>query len=109
MTVSTVELLGGFTGLALFRATFFATARLGIVLAKRFPGFDLATVRLAALSRADTEPLRTLPRGVDFLFPTVARFFRLAMIATLDGHSKDCPHSVLAESRTKQGRRGATL
>jgi hypothetical protein len=76
VTVSTVEALGGFTGLALFRATFFAAARLGLALPKRFLGFDLATVRFVALRRADLEPLLILPRAVDFLFPTIARFFR---------------------------------
>jgi len=37
--------LGGFTGLALFRATFFTRARLGLALAKRFLGAGLATAR----------------------------------------------------------------
>ena len=44
-TVSTAAVLGGFTGLALFRATFFTRARLGLALAKRFLGAGLATAR----------------------------------------------------------------
>jgi hypothetical protein len=61
VTVSTVEALGGFTGLALFRATFFAMGRFGPALAKRFFGFDLLPPWL---------------RAVDLLFRRVTRFFR---------------------------------
>jgi hypothetical protein len=76
VTVSTVEVLGGYTGLALFRATCFAAPRLGIGLAKRFLDFDLAAVRLATLPRAGLRVLRPWLRAVDFLFRRVARFFR---------------------------------
>jgi len=76
VTLSTVEVLGGFTGLALFRATFFATGRFGLALAKRFAGFDLATVRLAALPRVGLRVLPPWLRAVDFLCRRVARFFR---------------------------------
>jgi hypothetical protein len=47
-----------------------------LVLAKRFVGFDLATIRFPALPRAGLEVLLPGLRAVDFLFPTVDRFFR---------------------------------
>jgi hypothetical protein len=37
--------LGGFTGLALFRTIFFTRARSGLALIKRFLGVGLATAR----------------------------------------------------------------
>jgi hypothetical protein len=80
--VSTAGLLGGFIDLPFFRATFFAPTSLGLALVERFLGVGFATVRLAAFARADFEALRVLPRAVDFPFRTVARFFRVAMIAT---------------------------
>jgi uncharacterized membrane protein YdfJ with MMPL/SSD domain len=76
VTGSTVEVLGGLTGLVLLRVTFFALARVGIAVAKLFVGFDLATVRFAALPRAGSGALRPWLRVVDFLFRRFALFFR---------------------------------
>ena len=73
-TVSTVRVLGGFTGLAVFRATLFARARLGLTSANRFLGVGLATARLTALRREDLEVLRALRCVVAFRFRT-ALFF----------------------------------
>jgi hypothetical protein len=58
VTVLTVEMLGGFTTLALFPATCFAPVRLGLALARPFRVFDLVAVHLAALPRVG---LRVLP------------------------------------------------
>ena len=58
VTVSTAEMLGGFAALALFRATCFAPARLGIAFARPLRGFDLAAVRLVALPRVGLRVLR---------------------------------------------------
>ena len=63
-----------FTGLAFFRATFFALGRLALVTA--FFDLNLVAVRLAALPRTDLEDLRALSRTVDFLFRAVTRFLR---------------------------------
>ena len=83
MTVSTVEVLGGSTGLALFRATFFAPVRLGLGLARPFLAFDLVAVLLTALARVGLRALPLWLRAVDFLFPGVARFLRRAIIVIL--------------------------
>jgi len=73
IVVSITGVTGGFTGLALFRATFFALERLA--LATIFFGLTLLTVRLAALPRTDLEDLRAL-RTVALVFRTVTRFLR---------------------------------
>ena len=62
-------------GLALFRATFFTRARLGLALAKCFLGLGFATTRFTACLRADLEALRALRGVVVFRFRTVALFF----------------------------------
>jgi hypothetical protein len=55
--------VGGFAGLGLPLAGFFAAARLGLILV-----VGLAFLRFIALPRADAEPLCALPRSFDFLF-----------------------------------------
>jgi hypothetical protein len=74
MPVSTAGVLGGFIGF-LLPATFFAFARFGLALGKDFLCFDVATIRFAALPRADLEVLRALPRAADFPLRVVDRFF----------------------------------
>ena len=74
-TVSTAGVLGGFTGLALFRATFFTRPRLSLAPAKRFLGVGLATARFTDLPRTDLEALRVLRCVVAFRFRPVALFF----------------------------------
>ena len=78
------RVLGGFAGLALPLAGFFAAARLGLILV-----IGLAFLRFIALPCADEEPLRALTRSFDFFFPMVARFFRWAIIATSDEHMNE--------------------
>ena len=53
----------------------FALARFGLALAKDFLCFEVATIRFAALPRADLEVLRALPRAADFPLRDVGRFF----------------------------------
>ena len=74
-------MLGG-SGLALFRATFFAPV-LGLGLARPFLAFDLVAVLLTALARVGLRALPLWLRAVDFLFPGVARFLRRAIIVIL--------------------------
>ena len=57
--VSATGVIGGFCGLAFFRATFSALGRL--VLATAFFDLNLVAVRLAALPRTDLDDLRALP------------------------------------------------
>ena len=108
VTVLTVEMLGGFTTLALFRATCFAPVRLGLALARPFRVFDLVAVRLVALPRVGSRVGRP---GCALL-----TFFSLGSLASSvepswsssDLHSKDCQLN-LANLRMKQGRNGVTV
>src|SRR5215469_12449783 len=58
IVVSPTGVIGGFRGLAFFRATFSALGRL--VFATAFFDFNLVAVRLAALPRTDLDDLRTV-------------------------------------------------
>jgi hypothetical protein len=95
VTVSIVPGPLGFFVRACFRAIFFAGC-LGLSFALRFFGVALAPDFFVVVLRTD-EILRVLLRAIDFRFLAVARFFPLAMIATLScGYLKNAC-SVLAE------------
>jgi hypothetical protein len=74
VAVSTTGVIGGFTRLAFFRATFFAPGCLA--LATTFFGRSLVVARLVGLPRTELGDLRAVPHTVDFLFRPVTRFLR---------------------------------
>ena len=74
--VSATGVIGAFSGLAFFRATFSALGRL--VLATAFFDLNLVAVRLAGLPRTDLDDSRALPRTVDFLFRSGNSLFALS-------------------------------